>query len=93
MSTEQSEKIRVKCEENNKLIATVAPNHYVPPQPKRILCEQNHKLIATMTEQGISIWCLYERKSHVITWNEINTYREAWSKGESVVHHGDQEAC
>jgi hypothetical protein len=53
-------------------------------QTTRITCEENGKLIAKADQQGLWIWCLYHKRAEFVSKERCI---EAWTKGESVVHH------
>lgn len=61
----------------------------VQQQKQRITCETTGKLIATVTEQGLSIWCMYQKRAELITWEQLDALR---AKCEGVPG-GQSEAC
>lgn len=54
----------------------------------RIKCEHTHRLIATIEISGLRIWCKYEKKSELITWEVIDAARKVQGQQETC-----QEAC
>lgn len=58
-------------------------------QKQRITCEHTGRLIATVSEQGMTVWCKYQKQAEFISWETLDALR---AKYESVL--GEQgEAC
>lgn len=36
-------------------------------QEKRVTCTEKNKLIATICEEGIRVWCMYHKRSELIS--------------------------
>lgn len=58
-------------------------------QRQRITCESTGRLIATVNEQGITVWCKYQKQAEFVSWETLDALR---AKCERVL--GEQsEAC
>jgi lauroyl/myristoyl acyltransferase len=60
-------------------------------QKQRITCESTGRLIATVSEQGMTVWCKYQKQAEFISWETLDALR---AKCEGVQRPGEnRDVC